>query len=361
MSNHALPQAVVGNSSVDAPRLGGVGPAAPCDPRDTPCPIGSEFPRGGGLSAPDGEANSTANERRGEPLGPWVEAPRPGLSGPIAEVIGTPARLWPWRELFGAWVRRSLSARFRGTRLGPLWPVIQPLFLFGVYGWLFTRLFAPELRGGSAELAIGPWIFFGAVVWTGLSEGVLRSTTSLAEQPDLVRRGAFPPELLPLAAVAVAAIEGGIGLLVYVLGAALTPWASWPEPEGLLLLATLAASSCLVSGLALGCAALQPRWTDLRPLLGVLLTAGLFASPIFWVPDPEIMPGLAPWRDVLAWSPLVAFVESWRHAFVGSMPEGATLLPSAKALGLLSIYGTLALLAGATVFRMRARRVVDEV
>lgn len=407
MPHHALPPAVVGSSSVVAHRRGGVGRDAVNDDPDalrrgdsgeSSDSVAAEGGEGRGLGSATGNIDSgplaRGSEGPGSPssgsptpgsapsesqgpdcaaftaswdgLGPWVEAPPRGFSGAgiwgsAIEWLRTPSRLWPWRGLFAAWVARSLSARFRGTRLGPLWPVIQPLFLFGVYGWLFTRLFAPELRGGSAELSIGAWIFFGAVVWTALSEGVLRATTSLAEQPDLVGRGAFPSELLPLAAVAVAGIEGAVGLCVYLLGAAFTPWAPWPRPDLWMLLGTGLASAGLVSGLALACSALQPRWRDLRPLLGVLLTAGLFASPVFWVPDPDLMPGLAPWRDALAWSPSVAFVESWRHALFASLPEGATVLDRGRAFVLLGSYGCVAFLAGGLVFRMRAHRLVDEV
>ena len=44
------------------------------------------------------------------------------------------------RDLIAASVRREIDARLAGSALGWLWPFLQPLLLFAIYYFVFTRL-----------------------------------------------------------------------------------------------------------------------------------------------------------------------------------------------------------------------------
>ena len=87
----------------------------------------------------------------------WISA-RPPRAVEVVERLTTfPALLARHRDLVSTSVRRGLEARFHGTLLGWLWPLVQPLFLFAVYYFIFTKLLQqriPDLPPGQ-ESALG--------------------------------------------------------------------------------------------------------------------------------------------------------------------------------------------------------------
>ena len=60
----------------------------------------------------------------------------------VGRLIGLPVLLWRHRDLITTSVKRDLGARFTGTILGWIWPLLHPLFLFLAYYFIFTKLLA---------------------------------------------------------------------------------------------------------------------------------------------------------------------------------------------------------------------------
>ena len=92
-------------------------------------------------------------------------------------------------------VARELKGRYRGSALGFLWSLVQPLLLLAVYSFVFGVIMKP--RTGGVEpyplfvvCGLFPWIWFS----TSLQEG----TVSLTAGAGLIRRAVFPVELLPV-------------------------------------------------------------------------------------------------------------------------------------------------------------------
>src|SRR5437588_3529005 len=102
-----------------------------------------------------------------------------------------------YRYLFEQLVRRELRQKYKGSTLGVLWYLINPLVLLAVYTFMFGYVFKLQ---SIPDYAI--FVMVGIVVWTFFSQSLLAATESLIMQGPLIRKARFPRETIPAASVA---------------------------------------------------------------------------------------------------------------------------------------------------------------
>lgn len=237
--------------------------------------------------------------------------------------------LWRHRHLLVTLTRRDLAARYRGSLLGALWTVLQPLLLLAVYGFVFG--FVYQARWGEPGESPAPFalvLFTGLAVFQLVADVLGRAPQAVLGQPTLVTKVVFPLEILPVVPVLSALAQAGVnfGLLL----AALAATAGVPA-QALWLPAILAPLAVLLLGLAWFLAALGVYVRDVAHFMGMALTAALFLSPVFY--PLSRLP--LPWQRLLLLNPLTVPVEAARAALVhGQAPDLAWLgLYLAAALG----------------------------
>jgi ABC-type polysaccharide/polyol phosphate export permease len=199
----------------------------------------------------------------------------------IGAASETLARLYRSRVLVWVLARRELKARYRGSALGYLWSLLNPLLLLAVYSIVFTIVFSP--RG--ADIHPYPLFLFGGILaWNFFSGALLDASETFRANGPLLRKVIIAPEVFPGVSVAAQAIHFLLALPILVLATAYahvrsgTP-VGWPDVQIAPVMALLAA--CATGG-ALAVSAVSVRWRDLRDLLRSVLTFGFFASPIVY-------------------------------------------------------------------------------
>ncbi len=223
-----------------------------------------------------------------------------------------------YRELFGNLFRRDLQAKYRGSALGVLWTVANPVVLMGVYLLVFGVVWkSPFANGGKYPLfllaGLAPWTFFAAALQS--------STRSMLDNANLIRKTRFPRQLVPLSVVAAHLVSFGVMLLLLLVvnlialpRARATEWLAIP-------LAALFVG--LVSGLALMVASLNVLFRDVEFIVAALLVPWFFLTPIIYplsgVPSAENHPRVV---DAIHWlNPLSPAVEAMRAPlFEGTLP-----------------------------------------
>src|ERR1043166_1907256 len=88
--------------------------------------------------------------------------------------------------------------RSRGSVLGFLWSLTNPLLLLAVYTFVFSVVFKARAT------RVDPYALFvvcGLFPWIWLSTSTLEGSMSLIANSGLIRKAVFPAELLPMVTV----------------------------------------------------------------------------------------------------------------------------------------------------------------
>lgn len=194
------------------------------------------------------------------------------------------------RALFLNFFRREARTRYLGSSTGLAWALLHPLALLAVYHFVFSLVFRAGGYQGKSFL-----VFVAVALWPWLAaqEALQRATVSLASYAGLIRKVAFPHELVVYASVAATLALQFVGFL-----AVLVVLALFGEPiafEGLLLAVPLWLVMALaVIGLALLFAALQVFIRDVEHVLMPVLMILMYLTPILY-PLAAVPEGVRPW------------------------------------------------------------------
>jgi ABC-type polysaccharide/polyol phosphate export permease len=249
-----------------------------------------------------------------------------------------------YRFLFEQMVRRELRQKYKGSALGVLWYLINPIVLMGAYALVFSVLLKV------ANIPDYPlFLIAGMIVWVFFSQALLAAAPSLVDNAPLVRKVRFPREAIPASAAAVQ-LATFLVMLVLLLPVELIVRGS-ADAALLLLPLVVALLFCFVLGLSLALAALHAHYRDVEPVLAAALLPWFFVTPIFLRVDD--IPGVSnrQWLgDLLQWAnPIAPFVDAVRELlYAGSAPSVGELLYLAGA-------GAIALGLGVLAFRKLGR------
>jgi lipopolysaccharide transport system permease protein len=270
---------------------------------------------------------------------PYEIHPSIKLTQPVYEVVGD-ANWNSWSKiarLIKHMTWRSLASRYRGSALGFLWTLVNPIMLMFVYTFVFKIIFQQHAKGAPFEV----YLMTGILAWNFFSTAAIQASVSLVSGASLVNKSTFPRIVLPVSAVLANAVNYVVALpllfaFIVISGVRLTP-SIFLLPCVLLLLTIIAI------GLGALLASLMPFFQDLQHLIEVFFTMWLFLTPIVY--DISLIP--EPWRQWYALNPMVGIVE-----FIHTVFLGQTL--HAKSLAI-SVVGSLGiLLIGLWVFRRLA-------
>jgi ABC-type polysaccharide/polyol phosphate export permease len=226
-----------------------------------------------------------------------------------------------YRFLFEQMVRRELRQKYKGSTLGVLWYLINPLILMGAYALVFKVL----LRVASVP-DYPVFLISGLIVWVFFSQALLASAPSLVVNAPLIRKVRFPRETIPASVAAVQGVTFAVMLVLLVPVALIVR--SNLDVSLLLLPVVAAALFCLVLGFGLGVSILHAHYRDVEPVLSALLLPWFFITPIFLrvdqFPGAESHAWLA---DLLKWgNPVAPFVDSLRQiVYAGTAPTAAQM------------------------------------
>lgn len=227
------------------------------------------------------------------------------------------------RQLILRMTRRELEGRFKGSRLGILWVILQPLLMLGVYTFAFGVVL--QARWGQ-EASGSPWeyalfLFTGLLVFNVFAELVSRAPSLMLENTSYIKNMVFPTEILPVVSLLAALFNFAIGfavlMVLYLAQRGLPPMTT-------LLVALPLLPLCLLTlGLSWFLSALGVYVRDLRQLIAIVIPALMFLSPLFY--PVSILPEAV--RPAIMLNPLAPIIESMRElVFYGRLPNWGSYL-----------------------------------
>ncbi|HET9725094.1 MAG TPA: ABC transporter permease [Actinomycetota bacterium] len=178
------------------------------------------------------------------------------------------------REVLMNLVRKELKVKYAASILGAVWSLLNPLVYLAVFSFV-QRV----LGGGIPDFPV--YLLSGLLAWNLFSSALTSGARSVLDNANLVKKVAFPHEILPLSAVGVALVDfvlQSVVLFLYILisghGLHWPELALWPLAFVTLLVVTVA--------LSMWFAAVNVRYRDVGHLLGIALLVWFWATPIVY-------------------------------------------------------------------------------
>ena len=196
----------------------------------------------------------------------------------VSPKIGVLTRLgniWVFRELLVSLVRKELRIKYKNSILGFVWSLLNPALYLVIYYIVFQKI----LKNNVPLFAI--FLLCGLLVWNFFSNALSSATTTIINNAGIVKKVAFPREILALASVGAAfvffllqAIVLVLALLVFQVAPALSYL--WLIPFSLVALVLFAGA------LAVALSAINVYLRDTQHLLELVLLAWFWATPIVY-------------------------------------------------------------------------------
>lgn len=226
--------------------------------------------------------------------------------------------LWGNRELILQMTKRDVIGRYKGSVMGIMWSLFNPLFLLGIYTFVFSVVFkarwGADLPESKSQFAI--LLFVGMIVHSLFAETLNRAPGLILSNVSYVKKIVFPLEILPVVAIGAALFHALVSVLVIVAAFVLiNGYLQWSIVFLPIILLPLIV---LTLGVAWGLASLGVFLRDVAQPIGMIMTVLLFASPVFY-PITALPEQIRPW---LMLNPLTFVIEQARAVLIfGQMPD----------------------------------------
>jgi ABC-2 type transport system permease protein len=251
--------------------------------------------------------------------------------------------LWKFKYLIYNLVLRDLKVKYKGSTLGFLWSLLNPLLMLVVYTIAFKYVIKIRVENFPV------FLFSALIPWTFLTSALSMGAGSISENGNLVKKVYFPREVLPLSVVMVNLFHFFLTFLVLI--PALLFFKIHLGLSLLFILVIIFFQTLFVLGLTLFFSALNVYYRDIKHFLEVLLNLWFWVTPIIWpitlVPEN--------FRDWVHLNPFTQFVVAYRDVILRNR------IPSITNICAFMVIGLLVLLLGVYIFQNKQRRFAEEI
>jgi ABC-2 type transport system permease protein len=187
--------------------------------------------------------------------------------------------LLSYREVLVNLIRKELKVKYTASVLGAVWSLLNPVMFLAVFSLVVFVLdnLIPDFP---------VFLLSGLLAWNFLANSLQAGSRSVIDNANLVKKMAFPREILPLAAVGVALFDFVLQSAVLILFIAVSFFAlSGPGfhlPEMLLYPLAFVVLLVFTAALTFWVAALNVRYRDVGHLLSLALLVWFWATPIVY-------------------------------------------------------------------------------
>jgi len=183
--------------------------------------------------------------------------------------------LWTNRELLFLLIRTELKVKYKNSVLGYVWSMLNPALVLTIYYVVFKII----ARNHQPNFAI--WLFAGLLVWNLFNVAAMSSTSVVVGKAGIVKKVAFPRELLALSVVGVSMVLFAIQAVVLV--AALLLFGIAPDFTFVAILPlAIVALVVFTSAVSIFLSAVNVYLRDTQHLTEVLLMAWFWATSIVY-------------------------------------------------------------------------------
>ena len=219
-----------------------------------------------------------------------------------------------YRHLLRNLVLKDLKLKYRGSVVGFLWSLANPLVMAVVYTVAFTKI----LNAGSEGFVF--YLMLGLLAWTYFAGSAGMSTASIADNGGLVKSVWFPRAILPIATVLFNLAQYTLTVLVFL--PLMLIYYHVPLAAPMLLFPIFVGlQSIFTIGVALILATSAAFFRDVRHLVDVALAVAFWTTPILYELN-RLRGGL---RRLILLSPMSPYIGAYQEIFYYRQWPDATI------------------------------------
>ena len=223
--------------------------------------------------------------------------------------------LYQYRELLKTSISKDVRGKYKNSVLGIIWSFLNPLLQIAVYAIVFPLIMKSNLPNYTVFLCCGliPWNFF--------STAISRTSFTMIENGNIIKKVFFPREILPLSVVTSEAINFVIStiiILAFVLG-----YGMGISKFIIFYPLVLLIQYFLLIGISFIVSSVTVYFRDLQHFISIILQLLFYATPIVYAPDS--IPANFQW--ILQYNPMTYIINGYRDIFYyQQMPDFISLL-----------------------------------
>ncbi len=218
--------------------------------------------------------------------------------------------------------KREVLGRYKGSIMGLVWSLLNPVFMLTVYTFVFSVVFKARwgIEGDESRTQFAVVLFVGMIVHGLLAEVLNRAPGLILSNVNYVKKVVFPLEILPVISMGAALFHSVISLGVLL--AAFLLFNGYLHWTAIFIPIVLAPLVILTLGLAWILASLGVFLRDVGQTIGIITMVMMFLAPVFY-PVTAVPEEIRPW--VMA-NPLTFIIEQAREVLIwGRLPDWSGL------------------------------------
>jgi len=234
--------------------------------------------------------------------------------------------LWASRDIILTLAERDFRAQYKQATLGVMWALLAPMAML----FIFTVIFSRTQVYGIAGIPYPIFAYIGILCWNFFAQALGTGGNSLLSNNALMSKTQFPRECFPLETVLVTALNTVISWIP--LAVLFVVYGFVPAATSVWVPLLMVIELIFTIGVTVGISAMIIQMRDLVQVLPIVISLGLFVTPVIWQFD-KIPPE---WQLVYGFvNPLGPVIDDARRTILlGLSPSWGPLL--AAGLGAVS-------------------------
>ena len=251
--------------------------------------------------------------------------------------------LYQYRELLKTSISKDIRGKYKNSVLGIIWSFLNPLLQIAVYAIVFPLIMKSSLPNYTVFLCCGliPWNFFSAAI--------SRTSFTMIENGNIIKKVFFPREILPISVTTSEAINfiiSTIIILAFVLG-----YGMGISKFIIFYPIVLLVQYLLLTGISFIVSSVTVYFRDLQHFISIALQLLFYATPIVYAPDS--IPVDFQW--ILQYNPMTYIINAYRDIFYYQQ------MPDFVSLGMVLVGSLIFCVIGYLIFNKLQRRFAEEI
>jgi len=220
------------------------------------------------------------------------------------------APLFTHKYLLFQLTQREIKARYKQSFIGYFWVVLNPLVQMLVYTFVFSVVIRFE-----TPIPYPLFLFAALLPWTLFHTSITRATQSLVENSVLLKKVAFPREIIPYAVILSKVIDFIFSSAIFIVMMFI-----YQVPltvATLLFIPLFILQLILTTGISLMLSTFNLFYRDIQYLANLLLMVWMYMSPIIY--PLKMIP--EKYKLIYSLNPMVGILEGYRWALFGTPVE----------------------------------------